>query len=220
VEEKSSTPFSFSPTVARLIFMTRLILTGGIATGKSSFLGRVIESRPSFGVFDCDQAVHHLLTERPILARIHQLFGDRVFDDEVLNRSAMRQVVFADESYRRQLEDLLHPQVRIRCEECFVDYSSEHPEGLFIADVPLYFETHGAYPNDMVAVVATTRLTQQKRLMLRSQLLQSEAESIIQAQMPIEEKVQRADLLVWNESPIDRLDDQVALFCGMFPSPN
>lgn len=197
--------------------VTRLVVTGGVATGKSSFLQRLARRSSDLGLFDCDEAVHQLLTERPVLTTLRAWFGDSVFDGEILDRSALRQVVFADESCRRQLETLLHPKVRSRCEECFADYAAKHPRGLFIADVPLYFETHGSFPNDMVAVVATTPMTQEKRLRQRSHVTQAEAEAIIRAQMPIGEKVCLADVLIWNEGPIARLDDQTTLFLNLFP---
>ncbi len=198
--------------------MTRLVVTGGIATGKSTFLERLKAKRPEIGHFDCDQAVHQLLTEPQVVARLRKLFGDAVFEGESLNRAALRRVVFADESCRRQLEALLHPLVRSRCEACFAEYSVKRPEGLFIADVPLYFETNGSYPNDMVATVATTRTMQEQRLMRRSHLSRGDACAVIEAQLPIEEKVRLADVLIWNEGPVERLDDQAELFLRLFPS--
>lgn len=192
--------------------LLRLVLTGGIATGKSSFLKLLCAKRPEMGLYDCDASVHQLLTEAPVLARLRSIFGDSIFTDEVLDRSALRQVVFADESHRRQLESLLHPLVRARAEESFAAYSAEHAEGLFITDVPLYFETHGAYPNDLVAVVATTRATQKRRLMERSKLTSPDAEAILEAQLPIGEKALLSDVLIWNEGPRERLNDQVDHF--------
>ena len=169
--------------------LVRLVLTGGVATGKSRFLSNLTDAFPNTGVYDCDQAVHQLLTEAPVMTRLRELFGDAIFRDGELNRAALRQIVFAEESHRRQLEGLLHPLVRTRCEERFAEHAAKHSEGLFVADVPLYFETNGVYPNDLVAVVATTRPTQTRRLMKRSQLSETEAEAIIEAQMPIEEKI-------------------------------
>ncbi|MDF1784872.1 MAG: dephospho-CoA kinase [Verrucomicrobiales bacterium] len=190
----------------------RVVVTGGIATGKSTLIEEIQARIPEVGIYDCDKAVHQLLTEEPVMARLRGLFGAQIFADSVLNRSALRQLVFADESCRRQLEDLIHPLVRSRCEEHFVSYAAERTEGLFIADVPLYFETHGAYPNDLVAVVATTRATQKRRLMQRSQLSSEAAESIISAQWPIEKKVFLGDVLIWNECPLHCLSAQAELF--------
>ncbi len=204
-----SDQFAARNPLARLY---RVVVSGGIATGKSTFLRQIQTLLPEVGVFDCDAAVHQLLTEGPVMARLRALFGAPIFTNNVLNRSVLRQVVFADESCRRQLEDLIHPLVRSRCEEHFASYAAKRSEGLFIADVPLYFETHGAYPNDLVAVVATTRATQKRRLMQRSQLSSESADSIIRAQWPIEEKVLLGDVLVWNECPIHCLSAQTELF--------
>lgn len=194
--------------------MKRIVLTGGIATGKSSFMTRLHALRPEMGVFDCDRSVHQLLTEPEVLHKLRALFGDHVFEGEMLSRSALRRVVLADESCRRQLEALLHPRVRACCEASFEEYrkADREGEGLFIADVPLFFETNGSYPKDMVAVVATTRVTQETRLLQRSSYTDAEARALIEAQWPIDEKARLADVLIWNEGPIGRLDDQALLF--------
>ncbi len=194
--------------------MKRIVLTGGIATGKSSFLSRLEELSPGLGIFDCDRAVHDLLTEDEVLHKLRALFGDPVFDGEILNRAALRRVVLADESCRRRLEALLHPRVWTRCESSFAAYRAAHPEeeGIFIADVPLFYETDGSYPNDMVAVVATTRMTQENRLRCRSNYSLGEMRAMLAAQWPIEKKVRLADVVIWNESPIGRLQDQAQLF--------
>lgn len=196
--------------------MNRLVVTGGIATGKSSFLRCVKTLRPDVIVFDCDAAVHQLLTEREVLAKIRLLFGNAVFVGDALDRAALRQRVFADKSQRETLESLLHPLVRERGEQSFANAVSEQPQGLFIADVPLYYETHATYPNEMVVVVATTRTTQRDRLMRRSQFSAQEAEAIMDAQLPIDEKGRRADVLIWNEGPLDRLEEQARIFLNPF----
>jgi dephospho-CoA kinase len=61
-------------------------------------------------------------------------------------------------------------------------------------------------------VVATTRVTQETRLLQRSSYTDAEARALIEAQWPIDEKARLADVLIWNEGPIGRLDDQALLF--------
>lgn len=198
-----------------------LVVTGGIATGKSSWLTALLALAPDIGHFDCDKAVHELLTERQILESLRQLFGDGVFDpdDQSLNRSALRQLVFDDEACRRDLEGVLHPAVRARFEQARAGFLAQAPHGVFIADVPLFYETAASYPHDLVVVVATTPETQRQRLRQRQPGLGHEtAQSIIHAQKPITEKVRHADLVVWNEGPPARLHEQAADFVKALPA--
>lgn len=197
-----------------------LIVTGGIATGKSTWSEELRRLAPNAGYFDCDKAVHDLLTEPKILESLWGLFSERVFDPEgrSLNRSALRKLVFNDDASRRDLEGVLHPAVRRRFEDERLSYFKTTPQGIFIADVPLFYETKAAYPHDLVVVVATTPETQLRRLMTRrSDLGEQEALSIIHAQIPIMQKTLLADVVAWNEGPQQRLVDQVILFLRSLP---
>lgn len=191
-----------------------MVITGGIATGKSAFVEELLRLAPHLGFFDCDKAVHVLLTEPQILESLWQLFGERVFDRKgiSLDRSALRRLVFNEEASRRDLEGVLHPAVRERFLEKRTSYFKASPQGGFIADVPLFYETNATYPHDLVVVVATTPATQIQRLMKRSpHLVAEEAQSIINAQIPIMQKALRADVVAWNEGPRQILRDQIAL---------
>ncbi len=192
--------------------MKSIVVTGGIATGKSSLVRALKERLPALGLFDCDQEVRHLLTQRDILEELRHRFGDRIFSgDGALNRKELRQIVFGSSSRRRELESLLHPLVRARCDEARRVFSSEEPAGIFLADVPLYYETNEVYPSDLVIVVATTPETQRERLMKRNHLSQAEAQRIIDAQMLIGDKVERADLVIWNDGAQEVLEVQADL---------
>ena len=192
-----------------------LVVTGGIATGKSTWNAAFRRMAPRTGFFDCDKVVHDLLTEPKILESLRNLFGERVFDSEgnSLDRSALRQLVFRDDTSRRDLEGVLHPAVRTRFEEERRSYFSATPQGIFVADVPLFYETKATYPHDLVVVVATTPETQLRRVMVRRpDLGEQEALSIIHAQKPIMQKTLLADVVAWNEGPQQRLVDQVTLW--------
>ncbi len=197
-----------------------LVVTGGIATGKSTWRKLVQGLCPRVGQFDCDKAVHDLLTDREILESLKLLFGEKIFDSEgrSLNRTALRRLVFSDEASRRALEGILHPAVRKSFEEKRSSYFTTAPQGIFIADVPLFYETKATYPHDLVVVVATTPETQLRRLSRRTDLGESEALSIIHAQKPIMQKALLADVVAWNEGPQGRLEEQVALLLESLPS--
>ena len=201
--------------------MKTLVLTGGIATGKSSLV-RLLESKaPWLGFFDCDKEVHRLLTEPEILRTLREQFGDAIFaSDQSLDRSQLRKLVFQEESNRRSLEALLHPKVALRCETARASYFQGSPDGVFVIDVPLYYETNTVFINDGVMVVATTPAIQLQRLLDRSQLNEPVAQAIVDAQKPITEKILLADILIWNDGPASLLEEQADLLLLTFPHPS
>ncbi|PYI40433.1 MAG: dephospho-CoA kinase [Verrucomicrobia bacterium] len=93
--------------------MPAIGITGGISTGKSTFVNCLRELLPDAKFFDADamarQLTHH---DQTVLAQIREKFGNGVFDaNGQLNRSALRAMVFQAPEKRRELEEILHPPI-------------------------------------------------------------------------------------------------------------
>jgi dephospho-CoA kinase len=116
--------------------------------------------------------------------------------------------VFGDPGKKLALEQILHP--RIRRQWAVQAESRRESAELFLADIPLLYETGGETLCDRVVVVACSQRIQLQRLMTRSSLSQMEAEQIIAAQMPLAEKIGRADHVIWNNGPLAVLAAQAA----------
>ena len=185
-------------------------ITGGIATGKSTF-SNLLRERTGARVFDADQAAHALLNEdAEVRALLRTEFGSGIFSASgELNRPALRAIVFAEPDKKRALEQILHP--RIRLQWAAEANRSRLTGDLFLADIPLLYETNGESLCDTVLVVACAAPLQQERLMLRARLSRSEALAMIASQMPLSEKIARADHLVWNDGPVALLEAQAEL---------
>jgi dephospho-CoA kinase len=172
-------------------------ITGGISTGKSTFCGCLREIVPAAKFFDADLAAR-LLPELPeVKQEILGQFGGGVFSpDGDLNRTKLRAIVFADAAKRRALEQILHPRIRRQ----WMAEAKKHRNSpdFFFADIPLLYETGGETLCERVVVVACSRNIQLDRLAKRKSLKRSEAEQMINSQMPLEEKIKRADHVVWN----------------------
>ncbi len=188
-------------------------LTGGIATGKSTFCRLLKEFLPGAEIFDCDATVHALLESDPeVSAKIAEAFNERIFDSEgKIDRGMLRERVFSDETARVALEKILHPRVRQECLDSRERAATRGAE-LFVADVPLLFEKGFDFGQTQVLVVASSRSTQIKRLKARSGLDDKTIESILAAQLPVHEKMSRADTVFWNEGPPAVLQSQVTPF--------
>jgi len=178
--------------------MPAIGITGGISTGKTTFCECLREILPKATFFDADQAAHDLAGNDPeVKEMIRQEFGPEIFSaNGDLNRAQMRSIVFADAEKRRALEQILHP--RIRRQWSRQAESRRNSSDLFFADIPLLYETGGETLCDTVVVVACSASVQLERLVSRTRLPRSEVEQMIRSQMPLAEKIRRADHVVWN----------------------
>ncbi|PYJ10341.1 MAG: dephospho-CoA kinase [Verrucomicrobia bacterium] len=178
--------------------MPAIGITGGISTGKTTFSQCLRELIPTATFFDADKAAHDLAERDPeVRELIRQEFGPEIFSaNGGLNRAEMRSIVFADAEKKRALEQILHP--RIRRQWSLEAEGRRNSTDLFFADIPLLYETGGETLCDSVVVVACSPSLQLDRLVARTQLDRAAAEQMIRAQMPLTEKMSRADHVVWN----------------------
>jgi dephospho-CoA kinase len=190
-----------------------LALTGGIATGKSSFAEIFRESEPGTVFFDSDRCVHELLT-RPVVARmITESLGEDLADsEERLDKGRLRERVFHDQESRRTLEGILHPLVREECLLARQRALADPAVRFFLMDVPLLYESGFPVSRDLEIVVACGPATQRQRLLARSHFAPELADRIIAAQLPVQEKAARAGVVIWNGGPREALYRQTTHF--------
>jgi dephospho-CoA kinase len=122
--------------------------------------------------------------------------------------------VFADPEKKRALEQILHP--RIRRQWALEAESRRDSTELFLADIPLLYETAGETLCDRVVVVACSPRVQRQRLLERSALEPGVAEQMIAAQMPLSEKMARAGHVVWNNGPRAALASQAEMLASLW----
>jgi dephospho-CoA kinase len=195
--------------------MPAIGITGGIATGKSAFTQRLRECLPEATFFDADFAAREL-TDRDaeVQELIRQQFGADIYSAAGdLNRAELRRIVVADPEKRVALEQILHP--RIRRQWALEAERRRNSTELFLADIPLLYETGGEALCDALIVVACSPALQLQRLMARASLDQSAAEQMIAAQMPLTEKIARAEHVAWNNGPLELLANQAALIAPL-----
>jgi dephospho-CoA kinase len=191
---------SISPKALRhgeLRVMPAIGITGGISTGKSTFAECLRELLRDAIFFSADEAAHALLNRPEVQKRIRREFGAQVFSTEGdLNRGKVRAIVFADATKKRALERILHPRIR-RQWRTEAKRHRNSPK-FFFADIPLLYETGGETFCDRVVVVACSQKVELARLRKRMSVRTAEAKQMINSQMPLEEKIRRADHVVWN----------------------
>ena len=187
--------------------MPAIGITGGISTGKSTFCDCLREIIPAAKFFDADVAARSLSKLPEVKQEILGQFGREVFSPEGdLNRAKLRAIVFVNATKRRSLEQILHPRIRRQ----WMAQAERHRNSpdFFFADIPLLYETGGETLCERVVVVACSHKVQLDRLVKRIGLKGSEAEQMINSQMPLEEKIKRADHVVWNNGDRATLMEQ------------
>lgn len=182
-------------------------LTGGIGSGKST-AARMLQERGAV-VFDADVLAREAVApgtdgHRAVVER----FGaDVLAPGGELDREALASVVFADPAARRDLEAIVHPEVR----RLFAEGSEAYHDSdrVVVLSAPLLVETgmHSAF--DVLVVVAVPVEVQVERLMRDRGMSEDAIRARIGAQAPLEDKAAVADILLDNEGTIEDLEHQV-----------
>ena len=171
--------------------MMRVGLTGGFGTGKSTVARHF--RKLGAHVIDADRLAHEALRPGvPEYQKILSCFG-------TVDRKKLAQIVFANPRKRKILESIIHPYVFRR-----IDELEKKKSGIVILEVPLLFETHFDKKMDSVVVVTASIQTQ----ILRSSLSKDETRARIKAQMPLSQKMKRADFVIHNDGSLTETKKQ------------
>lgn len=187
-------------------------LTGGIATGKSTVASMLL--RKGAPLVDADVIAREVVEPgSPVLSRVAERFGsDILLPDGSLNRKKLGAIVFADPAQRKALESLLHPPIRALMKERMALLERQHPDKPVIVDVPLLYESGLEAMFDAVMVVYVPAELQRERLKQRDGLTEEQAEQRLAAQLPIDEKRRRADIVIDNAGTLQETQRQIDLF--------
>jgi dephospho-CoA kinase len=189
--------------------MRLLGLTGGIATGKSTFAAAL--RALGAPVIDADEQARRAVERgSATLAEVARAFGPEVLSPEgELDRKRMAARVFANPEARSRLEAIVHPAVRRAMQEETARLAALGHDLAFY-DVPLLFEVGLDRKVDCAILVYAPREVQRARLMARDGLTGQEADDRLAAQMPIDEKAARADVVVLNVDSLEALRAKAA----------
>jgi dephospho-CoA kinase len=184
-------------------------LTGGIATGKSTF-ARLLRER-GLPVVDADELSRAASRTAPVLAAIAREFGAGYLGaDGQLDRKRMAALVFDDAAARTRLEAILHPAIR-EAMRAATDRLAQEGHPLAFYDTPLLFEAGLGGEVECVVVVYAPRIAQLERVTRRDGLSWADAQARLAAQLDIEEKARRADVVIDNSGPPDGLPARAAM---------
>ncbi|NHN31389.1 dephospho-CoA kinase [Paenibacillus agricola] len=184
-------------------------LTGGIASGKSTVSNMLVQRGAL--LIDADRIAREVVAPgSPVLQKVAERFGSEVLlPDGTLNRKKLGELVFGNPQALQDLEGLMHPSIRALMRERMEYYEHNHPDKLVVVDVPLLYESGLEAMYEAVVVVYVPRSVQLERLTARDGLSHEQAERRLNAQMDIELKKTRADIVIDNQGGLSQTEGQV-----------
>lgn len=186
-------------------------LTGGIATGKSTVSALLRQA--GFPIVDADIVAREVVEPgTPTLEKIKLAFGPGIIDNGVLDRRKLGQIVFEDGAQLKKLNDIMQPAISSAMADK-INFWRLQNVPILVLDVPLLFERDYDKNKlvDKIIVVTANEEIQLSRLENRDQLSNMEARNRVKAQLPMSQKIARADYVIDNNGRIEELQEQVTV---------
>lgn len=178
-------------------------LTGSIGMGKSATAQ--LFAAQGCAVWDADAAVHRLYGKGGAAVQpMAEAFPDAIENGEV-SRAALKRIIGADPQALTRIEAIVHPLVA----QDRASFRADAKSDVLVFDIPLLFETGSNAEMDAVACVTVDAETQQERVLARGTMTVEQFQQILQKQMPIEEKMARADYVIETDT-LEHAEAQVA----------
>lgn len=179
-------------------------VTGGIASGKSSFMQMAMQR--GFACISADKVAHQILEQNG--RELGEYLGISSFlQDGAVNRKKLGELVFNDKSLRKKLENFMHPKIY-----AIITAWLAKQNGVVFAEIPLFFESKNYENLGKVILIYAPKELCLKRLMARNDLNLNEANLRIKAQIDIEQKRKLADIIIENIGS----NDEFKAKCGEF----
>jgi dephospho-CoA kinase len=182
----------------------KIAVTGGLASGKSS-LCRFLRQLGAY-VVSADEIVHELLTPQTKIGHeVLALLGEEIIHQGAFDRTKIAEIVFKQPEMLKKLEKILHPAVLNAIDAFYLEMKAQKHHPLFVAEVPLLFESEShRYFDKVVAVVCEPSIAK-KRYQAISRSSFEEFERRTAHQLPMEQKASRADVTIVNNGTLAEL---------------
>ena len=189
--------------------MLNVGLTGGIATGKTS-VAEMFKKKGAY-VIDFDVLTHKVQEpRRPVWQAIIDFFGREILnDDETINRGKLGTIVFQDRIKLTKLNEIVHPFLFEEWRHYISEIQNKTPDVIIISDIPLLIETGVRKLVDLIVLVYASPSQQVERLITRNGCNREESLRRIASQLPIDDKIPYADILIDNSFSLENTRQKV-----------
>jgi dephospho-CoA kinase len=183
-------------------------LTGNIGSGKST-VAQLLSERGAT-IIDADVLARRAVEQgTSAYSAIVERWGTSILAaDGLIDRAALRRIVFSEPQELEQLNTIVHPEVE-RMRIALVEQARQRGDRLVVCDIPLLFERNLTAGYDRIVLVDAPRPVRLERLVRERGLRETEAMDMIVAQMPAELKRARADFVIDNVGTLTQLDQRV-----------
>ena len=186
--------------------MISIAIVGNIASGKST-VENVLRKK-GYKVFDSDIIAHEVLED--LSDKIFEAFKDYdISENGRISRQKLGALVFDDKNLKEKLENIVHPEIKVRIKKIFEENKLE--KYIFVS-IPLLFEVGWRNLFDKILFIYTEDKIRLNRLMQRNNFTKDEALARIKSQLPQEEKVKVSDFIINNNHSIDVLQKYIERF--------
>ena len=182
------------------------ILTGSIASGKSSVLKIIAEE--GYNTISADDVVKELYADEEFLKSFKKEIGEKFFTiDKKLDKDKLRETLFEDISLKNRVEVFVHPVVYEKIKEMLLD-------GFNFIEVPMFFEAREYFLDSKIEIkgiifVNIDKKIQVSRLMHRNKISEKEAIAMIDTRVTSEEKIKASNYIINNNASEDDLKREV-----------
>ena len=174
--------------------MTKIIgLTGGIGSGKTTVANHFREV--GIPVYIADDEARKIMQSEEIISEIKKTFDDSIFDDAILNREKLSQIVFNNPAKLKLLNAIIHPAVN----KHFQDWIVNHKKNPYVVyEAAILFES-GSYKNCDLIITITAPIEERiKRVIERDTTSREKVLDRIKAQWSDDQRIAKSDYVINN----------------------
>ena len=186
-------------------------ITGSFGSGKTTVSN--IFKKYGFEVINADKLYHGIYDKNKALKdKIKKEFS-------TLDRNKIKKIVFNDYKRLKKLNKITHPIIINSIKNEINNIKKYNKDARIIVDVPLLFEAKMQSMFDSIIVVNCTQKTQIKRLLKKKKYSKKEITQIIRSQMPLKEKIRKADFAIDNNGSLNRVESQIKSIISSMQKP-
>ncbi len=184
-------------------------ITGGIATGKTA-VSNILQEM-GFDIIDMDIISREVIELPEVIKMLTKEFGTDILTNSSIDRKKLRNAVFDSSEKVNKLNSIMHPAI-IKISKEKIEHLKSMKKKLIIVVIPLLFEVNLEYLVDKILLVAASREKQTERIIKRDNTNKTDAENIINSQMPLDEKRKKSDFIIENNGSLSELREKVLEF--------